>query len=70
MTARSATSLMLDLPISRWGLSDVHAYILCSVALRLRLSHVVNEPVYTVSGQSANRYCQKWRSSLPHECFQ
>jgi len=36
--------------MSRWGLSDVDAYVLCSVVLRLRLSQVVNEPVFTVSG--------------------
>ena len=48
-TARAATSRMVDLLVSRWGFSEVHAYILCSVALRLRLSQVVNEPVYTVS---------------------
>jgi acetamidase/formamidase len=48
--ARSATSRMIDLLVSRWGFSDMHAYILCSVALRLRLSQVVNEPMYTVSG--------------------
>lgn len=48
--ARGATSRMVDLLVSRWGFSDVHAYILCSVALKLRLSQVVNEPMYTVSG--------------------
>lgn len=48
--ARNATSRMIDLLTGRWGLSEVHAYILCSVALKLRLSQVVNEPVYTVSG--------------------
>jgi acetamidase/formamidase len=48
--ARNATSRMVDLLASRWGMDPVHAYILCSVALRLRLSQVVNEPVYTVSG--------------------
>jgi len=47
--ARSATSRMIDLLVSRWGFSDIDAYILCSVALRLRLSQVVNEPVHTVS---------------------
>jgi len=47
--ARAATSRMIDLLASRWGMSEVHAYILCSVALKLRLSQVVNEPVYTVS---------------------
>jgi acetamidase/formamidase len=49
-TARAATNRMVDLLVSRWGFTPVHAYILCSVALRLRLSQVVNEPVYTVSG--------------------
>ena len=47
--ARAATNRMIDLLVSRWGFSEVHAYILCSVALKLRLSQVVNEPVYTVS---------------------
>ncbi len=48
--ARGATNRMIDLLVSRWGFSEVHAYILCSVALKLRLSQVVNEPMYTVSG--------------------
>jgi len=47
--ARGATNRMIDLLVSRWGLSEVHAYLLCSVALKLRLSQVVNEPVHTVS---------------------
>ena len=47
--ARTATSRMVDLLVSRWGFSEVHAYLLCSVAMRLRLSQVVNEPVHTVS---------------------
>ena len=54
-TARAATSRMVDLLVSRWGFNAVHAYILCSVALRLRLSQVVNEPVYTVSGAIAKQ---------------
>jgi acetamidase/formamidase len=47
--SRAATGRMVDLLVERWGFSEVHAYILCSVALKLRLSQVVNEPVYTVS---------------------
>ena len=47
--ARAATNRMIDLLASRWGMSEVHAYLLCSVALKLRLSQVVNEPVHTVS---------------------
>jgi len=54
-TARAATSRMVDLLVSRWGFSPVHAYILCSVALKLCLSQVVNEPVYTVSGAIAKQ---------------
>ncbi|MGA8729183.1 MAG: acetamidase/formamidase family protein [Terracidiphilus sp.] len=49
-TARAATGRMIDLLVSRWGFSEIHAYILCSVALKLRLSQLVNEPVFTVSG--------------------
>jgi len=53
--ARGATLRMIELLVSRWGFSDVHAYILCSVAMRLRLSQVVNEPVYTVSAAIAKQ---------------
>jgi len=48
-TARTATSRMIDLLVSQWGFNDVHAYLLCSVALKLRLSQVVNEPMFTIS---------------------
>lgn len=48
-TARAATSRMVDLLVSRWRFSEIHAYLLCSVAMRLRLSQVVNEPVHTIS---------------------
>jgi len=48
--ARNATSRMIDLLMSRWSIGEIEAYILCSVALKLRLSQVVNEPMYTVSG--------------------
>ncbi|MGA9671351.1 MAG: acetamidase/formamidase family protein [Terracidiphilus sp.] len=58
-TARAATGRMIDLLVSRWGFTDVHAYILCSVALKLRLSQVVNEPIYTVSAALAKQI-------LPH----
>ena len=47
--ARAATSRMIDLLVEHWGFSAVHAYLLCSVAMRLRLSQVVNEPMFTVS---------------------
>jgi acetamidase/formamidase len=47
--ARAATSRMIDLLAAQWGFSEVHAYLLCSVAMHLRLSQVVNEPMFTVS---------------------
>jgi acetamidase/formamidase len=47
--ARAATSRMIDLLVDRWGFSAVHAYLLCSVAMNLRFSQVVNEPIFTVS---------------------
>ena len=55
VTARAATNRMIDLLVSRWGFSDEHAYILCSVAMKLRLSQVVNDPVFTVSGSIAKQ---------------
>jgi acetamidase/formamidase len=48
-TARAATSRMVDFLVANWGFSDTHAYILCSVAMHLRLSQVVNEPIHTVT---------------------
>jgi len=53
VAARAATSRMIDLLVARWGFSDVHAYLLCSVAMHLRLSQVVNEPMFTVSAAIA-----------------
>jgi len=48
-TARAATNRMVDLLVSRWGFEPVQAYVLCSVAMDLRFSQVVNVPVITVS---------------------
>jgi acetamidase/formamidase len=47
--ARAATSRMVDFLVQRWSFAEVHAYLLCSVAMNLRLSQVVNEPIFTVS---------------------
>ncbi len=47
--AREATLRMIDLLVDRWEFSAVHAYLLCSVALHLKFSQVVNEPMFTVS---------------------
>ena len=51
--ARAATSRMVDLLAERWGFEPVQAYLLCSVAMKLRLSQVVNEPMNTVSAALA-----------------
>jgi acetamidase/formamidase len=51
--ARAATSRMIDLLVDHWRFSEVHAYLLCSVAMHLRLSQVVNEPMFTVSAAIA-----------------
>ncbi len=47
--ARAATSRMIDLLMAEWGFAAVDAYVLCSVAMKLRLSQVVNRPMTTVS---------------------
>jgi acetamidase/formamidase len=47
--ARAATERMVELLIARWSFVPVHAYLLCSVAMKLRISQVVNEPMITVS---------------------
>jgi acetamidase/formamidase len=49
VAAQSATSRMIDLLVDRWGFTDVDAYLLCSVALHLKFSQVVNDPMFTVS---------------------
>jgi acetamidase/formamidase len=49
--ARAATSRMIDLLVARWGFTPVHGYLLCSVAMNLHLSQVVNEPMFTVSAE-------------------
>ena len=47
--ARRATARMVDLLIARWSFAPIHAYLLCSVVMKLRISQVVNEPMITVS---------------------
>jgi acetamidase/formamidase len=49
VAARAATSRMVDLLVTEWGFSPVHAYLLCSVAMDLRLAQVVNRPMITVA---------------------
>ena len=53
--ACAATSRMIDLLVAHWDFSEIHAYILCSVAMNLRLSQVVNEPMFTVSAALPKR---------------
>jgi acetamidase/formamidase len=47
--ARAATERMVELLVARWSFSPIQAYLLCSVAMKLRISQVVNEPMITVS---------------------
>jgi acetamidase/formamidase len=51
--ARAATSRMIDLLVDRWRFTPEHAYLLCSVAMDLKLSQVVNRPMTTVSAAIA-----------------
>jgi acetamidase/formamidase len=51
--ARGATSRMIDLLVAEWGFTPLHAYLLCSVAMKLQLSQVVNEPMVTVAAGMA-----------------
>ena len=52
-TAQAATSRLIDFLIARWSFAPIHAYILCSVAMKLRFSQVVNRPMTTVSAAIA-----------------
>jgi acetamidase/formamidase len=51
--ARAATSRMIDLLAAEWGFSPVHAYLLCSVAMDLKMAQVVNRPMITVTASIA-----------------
>jgi acetamidase/formamidase len=46
--ARRATLRMIEFLTEQWALSPEHAYLLCSVAMDLRLAQVVNVPMVTV----------------------
>jgi len=59
--ARAATSRMIDFLCAQWGFSEVHAYLLCSVAMNLRFSQVVNEPMFTVSAAISKSILPKKR---------
>jgi acetamidase/formamidase len=47
--ARDAVSGMIDLLSSQQGISDVEAYMLCSVCADLRISEIVDQPNWVVS---------------------
>lgn len=48
--ARNVIHHAIDFLMARFGLSAEHAYILCSVALDLKISQCVNVPMITVTG--------------------
>lgn len=56
--ARRAVSRMVDFISEKWKMAPEDAYVLCSVAMDLKLSQVVNMPVFTVT------------ASLPKALFQ
>jgi acetamidase/formamidase len=47
--AHTATNRMVDFLIANWNFAPEHAYLLCSVAMKLQISQVVNEPMITIS---------------------
>ena len=47
--AATATSRMVDFLVERWSFTPENAYLLCSAAMSLRLSQVVNRPMTTVT---------------------
>ena len=47
--AATATSRAVDFIAEGWGVAPENAYVLCSAALSLRLSQVVNRPLTTVT---------------------
>ena len=47
--AATATARMVDFLAARWQVTPENAYVLCSVAMSLRLSQVVNRPMVTVT---------------------
>jgi acetamidase/formamidase len=63
--ARNATDRMIDLLIANWSFAPEHAYLLCSVAMKLQVSQVVNEPMITISASLAKSILPR-RSLFPH----
>lgn len=51
--ARNVVTHAVDFLVDRFGLTSELAYTLCSVALDLRLSQIVNQPMTTVTGTLA-----------------
>jgi acetamidase/formamidase len=46
--ARRALNRMIDFLVNNWKFSPEHAYLLCSVAMDLRIHQVVNAPMVTI----------------------
>ena len=44
---------MIDFLVNNWQFSPEHAYLLCSVAMDLRIHQVVNVPLITVGASLA-----------------
>jgi acetamidase/formamidase len=63
--ARRATNRMIDFLVENWELSPEHAYLLCSAAMDLRLSQVVNVPLVTVSASISKSILPKPSPEAP-----
>jgi acetamidase/formamidase len=48
VAARRAANRMIDFLVNNWHLSPEHAYLLCGVAMDLRIHQVVNVPMVTM----------------------
>jgi len=64
---RRATNRMIDFLVENWELSPEHAYLLCSAAMDLRLSQVVNVPLVTVSASISKSILPDGRLKLPYD---
>jgi acetamidase/formamidase len=58
---------MIDLLAEHWGFSELHAYLLCSVAMDLRLAQVVNRPMITVAASISKDILPRTKAVLTRE---
>jgi acetamidase/formamidase len=59
--SKTAVRAMIDRLVATRGLAPVEAYELCSVALDLKISEIVDHPNYVVSAFLPNDLFGTWR---------